>query len=244
MKFFNSISVLSTRQAPVSKEDVDKATAAKPKMRSLEDILASTKAIKTAAAQAEVKVAAAAEPKEAPKVEAKAQANVQVKVAEMPDFIKEKIEQKKKKKDGKPVEKSDEKDEDDKEEKDACSASVKLKMTKDLDFREFPAEKVVAAWKTAGGDMATCVASVKGKTNDPQTYCGLLRVAATTADRLVKVAAAKKASKTAAETKVSASKSPAFKKLAKLTESERSELKAYWTELYGEGYASAMLEDY
>jgi hypothetical protein len=223
MKFFNSISVLSTREKPVSMEEAVKLAAAKPKMRSLEDILASTKAIKTAAV-------------EAPKV--------QVKVAEMPDFIKKKIEEKKNKgKDGdKKEEKGEKKDnpfakKEKDEEPEEKEAAVKLKMTKSLDFREFPAEKVVAQWKQAGGDMAKCVAAVKGKTNDPQTYCGLLRVAAMTAGKVVKVAAAKNA-------KVAATKSPAFKKLAKLTESERTELFSYWKELYGEGYAKAMLEDY
>ena len=244
MKFFNSISVLSTRKEPVSMEEAVKLAAAQPKMRSLEEILESTKAIKTAAAEAKVVTAAKTETAPAEK-----QASVQVKVAEMPEFIKKKIEEKKNKdgkkddkKDGKkenPFEKKDDEDEGEGEEKDGCCASVKLQMTKALDFRPFSAEKVVNHWKLAGGNMESCVAAVKGKTNDPQTYCGLLRVASMTANKAIKIAAAK-----ATKTVTAAPKSPAFKKLAKLTESERSELMAYWKELYGEGYAKAMLEDY
>lgn len=236
MRFFNS--KICTR--PVSLADAIKHAKEAPKQRSLDDIIASTKAIKTAATNTPVVTASAPARVEevAVKAPVAAAAKVQVKIAKeectkdekedegkeegnsFMDFINKK---KKDKKDGK------------KEEKEA---SVKLAMKSELDFRKWPAEKVVGAWKAAGS-LEACTASVKGLTNDPKMYCGLLRVAAQTANTVIKTAAAKKQQevKTAAQ-------APAFKKIAKLTEQERGKLYEYWKGQYGETYAKAMLENY
>lgn len=215
MKFFSS--KISTQT--VSLKDALENAKNAPKVRSIDEIIASTKALKTAAASSPIIKTA----------------SVQVKVA------KEEVEE--------VEEDEDKKDEGDgkfnflefikkkKEEKKEASSNqtVKLAMKSDLDFRGWTAEKVVGAWGAAG-NMANCVASVKGLTNNPSMYCGLLQVAAKTADKVIKSAASARTEKVAT--------APAFKKLAKLSEKERSRVYNYWKDQYGEKYAKAMLENY
>ncbi len=244
------------------------AKASQPKtVRSLDEILAEidakNKAVKTAGtttktasvqptAKAAAPVAApvAAAPKAEPKVATASTTtttntstvNVEVKVAGMPDFIKEKIEEKKG--DGeKGEDKKDDKKDDKpafmgkKEEEKACSASANktLKVAKKLDFRGWNAEEVVAAWGQHGS-MDKCVANVNGKTSDPKTYCGLLQIASVEAGKMVKAASTEAAK--------AAPKPAVFKKIAKLTEKEKSFLNKYYTKLYGSEYVNALLENY
>ena len=108
-----------------------------------------------------------------------------------------------------------------------------LKVAKALDFREWEAKQVVDAWKQHG-DANKCIASVKGKVSDPKTYCGLLRVAAVEAGKVMtKVAAQKPVAKTAE-----------YKKFAKLTANEQAFLTEYFKKLYGEDYVKALVGDY
>lgn len=126
----------------------------------------------------------------------------------------------------------------------AAAASGKaeiLKVAKSLDFRGWNREDVVKAWGQHG-DFQKCVANVAGKTSDPKAYCGLLREASVESTRLIKeAAAAAKETKTAG---VEKQEKVAFKKLAKLTDKERSWLSKYWANLYGQDYVDAMMEDY
>jgi hypothetical protein len=235
-------------------EAVAKAkNASKP--RSLDEILASIDAsnkgqVKTASSDAQVKTASAEKTVEAPKAEpVKAAAEVQtasttkveVKVAGMPDFLKEKIEEKSDdKKDDKkeeapmPFEKKDDKKEDKKESEIACKASAKksFKVAKKLDFRGWTAQDTVKAWEQHG-TMDKCCDNVKGQTNNPKMYCALLQVASKEAGEIVKTASAQ-----------AAPKQPVWKKVAKLTEKEKSFLREYYSKLYGQEYVSALLENY
>jgi hypothetical protein len=256
MKFFGSRIITKS----VSMEDAIAKAKEPRKVRSLDEILAEidaknkqSKVAAAAPAKAEVKTAAVEAPKaEAPKAEVakaevkaeapKAETNVEVKVAKgMPDFIKQKIEERngkdgdKKDEDG---DKKDDKKDDDKKEKEAgCMAGAKLapqKWAKSLDFRQWEATDVVRAWEQHGG-TEKCASNVKGKVSDPKVYCELLKTASEQAGKMIKAAESKgKAEK----------KGGVFKKIAKLTDDEKSWLADYYRELYGEDYVSAMLADY
>jgi len=114
----------------------------------------------------------------------------------------------------------------------AASSTIRLTVASKLDFRNgWKPEDVVKAWKQHG-TMEKCMASTKGQASDPKMYCGLLQVAS---------------KKLEAQLKKTASKKPqpaVWKKLAKLTPEEKSFLKGYFRQLYGEGYVDALLTDY
>jgi hypothetical protein len=140
--------------------------------------------------------------------------------------------------------KDDKKDEKkEKKEEKACVSENKktLKVAKQIDFRNWEAQDVVKAWEQHGS-LANCVKNVGSDTSDPKTYCGLLQVASQVAgDILVKKAKAKKPAKKAATEKPTKG---AWKKLAKLTEKERTMLEQYWRKLYGDKYVDSLLTDY
>jgi hypothetical protein len=129
----------------------------------------------------------------------------------------------------------EEEEEAEEEEKKEASTTQKLKMAAKLDFRNWSKEKVSAVWKEAGS-IQNCMASVKDLTNDPQTYCGLLKVASETANKLIKTAAAETTVK-----KEASQNTPGFKKLSKLEGKERKRIYDYFESIYGPGYAKAML---
>lgn len=109
--------------------------------------------------------------------------------------------------------------------------TVSLKIARKLDFRnDWKAEDLVKAWN-GHGSMEKCMENVKDQTSDPRRYCGLLQVASLKAEKVLKTASTKK--------------EPAvFKKIAKLTAEEKSFLKSYYRQLYGEGYVESLLADY
>jgi hypothetical protein len=249
MKF---ITKLITAPALSLEEAVRKAKDA-PKPRTLDEILADIdgqKQVKTAAASAPV-VKEAEKKEEAPaKVEA-APVAAAAPVAETKVEVKVAMEEKKaagagnfgdkkappfgKKEEEKKEEGKDDKKDDKKEEEKACEASkagIKLKVAKSLDFRPWNAEDVVKAWGQHGS-LDACVANVKGKASDPKTYCMLLKAASETAKGMMKTATSKKEKKAGV-----------FKKIAKLTDKEKSFLSKYFGKLYGDDYVSALLEDY
>ena len=211
----------------------------------------------------QVKVAAAAQPVKT--AEAKAP-EATVKVAEVPESFKEHQfkpkgekddgekkedkkedgEKKEEKKDDKPdflkdkEEKKEDKKDDKKEGCSACAATkapVVLKIAQSLDFRGWEAPDVVTVWKQHGS-IEKCMENVQKLASDPRTYCGLLKAASVEAEKvMVKVASAKAqepAKKTAAT----------FRKIAKLTDKEKSWLRDYFTNLYGPEYVEALLSDY
>jgi hypothetical protein len=245
----------------------DLKTVQPKKARSLDEILAEidakNKATKTAGSNASVKTAStqvqapAAPAAEAPKVATASTnaktVNVEVKVAGMPDFIKEKIEEKKgdgdKKDEGKEEKKDDkpafmEKKEEEKACSMAASAPKTMKVAKKLDFRGWKAEEVVAAWGQHGS-MDKCIANVTAAKNDkgdaactdPKLYCGLLQVASTEAGKMVKAASTE-------APKTEQPKPSVFKKIAKLSDKEKSFLSKYYSKLYGSEYVAALLENY
>jgi hypothetical protein len=150
-----------------------------------------------------------------------------------------------KKDDKKDDEKGDKKDDkkDDKKEEKACVSSGKktLKVAKQIDFRNWEAEDVVKAWGQHGS-LENCVKNVAKETDDPKTYCGLLQVASQVAGEII----VKKAKAKKPEKKATSEKQPkgAWKKLAKLTEKEKSMLEQYWRKLYGDKYVDSLLADY
>lgn len=245
---FNSDKIMTKQISFAEAEKARQAKLAKP-ARSLDQILAEIDANnKTAASQKKVATASTATTTviatpaaplapEAPKVE--------VKVAGIPDFIQEKIDAKKGKDGDKDEDKKEEKGDKKEEKKDveeACMASTAktLKIAKKLDFRPWSSNEIVAAWGQHGS-MDKCVVNVQGKTSDPLTYCGLLQIASTEASKMIK-AASVAAPKTQAS--VAAPKPPQFKKIAKMTEKEKSFLSEYYSKLYGQEYVSALLEKY
>jgi len=122
----------------------------------------------------------------------------------------------------------------------AKKEAVILKIAKSLDFRQFEPEKVVEAWKQHG-TLDKCVANVKGKTNDPKTYCSLLALA--NKESLGRV---KNSAKTAKNIEVKKAKEmkPFFKKIANLTAEEKSFLNKYFTKIYGQAFVDALLTEY
>lgn len=258
MKF---ITKLITAPALSLEEAVRNAKNA-PAPRTLDEILAdidSQKQVKTAAAAAPVvKEAEKKEEVPAAKVEAApvvapaptaaaVETKVEVKVAMeekkaggADNFGDKKAPPFGKKDEEKKDEPKDEPKDEKKEETKACStakASVKLKVAKALDFRPWNAEDVVKAWEQHGS-LDTCVANVKGKASDPKTYCMLLKSASETAKGMMKTAAAAK------KEEKQEKKAGVFKKIAKLTDKEKSFLSKYFGKLYGDDYVSALLEDY
>lgn len=115
-----------------------------------------------------------------------------------------------------------------------ASAKHTLKIASSLDFRNWEAQAVADAWKQHGS-VENCMANVASQTNDPKSYCGLLRVAATEATQVIKTAAAKKEEKTA---------TPLYQKIAKLDAEKLSGLREYFTLIYGKDYVEAMLADF
>jgi len=236
MNFFTSKIVTK----PISLEEAVKNSQAQAsvKPRTLDEIIASGKAIKTASSQAEVKTAAVIEP---PKVEVKPEIKVAMAplpVAKKPlakpvavpvapvasgqaEVTKAATEAEKAIV-GKPVAPVA---------KAPMVASKKvLKIASSLDFRGWEAQAVIDAW-SQHKNMEGCVKNVAGSVSDPKTYCSLLSVAASEAPKFVKTAKTEKV---------------AWKKIAKLTEKERSRLKAYWLGrgIYNQDYVDAMLGDY
>lgn len=228
MKFFNSRIVTKT----ISLEDaVKKAQEPKAAPRSLDEIIASAKQMKTASAQAETKTASVEAPKvEAPKAEVKAEVapTVTVKVATEMSAPKAKAPAQAPAKavpaTSKPAEKPA---------KQAATKHV-VKLAAELDFRNWEAQAIVDTWKQHGS-VQQCITNVGDKSSDGKAYCELLRVAASEADKAVKTASAKKEEKTAA---------PIYKKIAKLTSQEQSFLREFFKKIYGEEYVTAMLGDY
>ena len=243
MKFFSSKIVTK----PISLEDAVKNAKAQPKVRSLDEIIASVKQVKMAAAKTEVKTAIAEAPKveaaktesvkepikaeapkktESPKTEAKAETQaVQIKTAKelAPAAATTPVVQPSEAKSIKPA-----------EPKAAQAAKHTLKIASSLDFRNWEAQTVADAWKQHG-TVEQCITNVGKQANDPKTYCGLLQVAASEANKIIKAAGSKKQTKTA---------SPAFKKIAKLTPAEQSFLREYFGKIYGKEYVDALLGDF
>lgn len=322
MKFFSSKIVTK----PISLEDAIKKAGEQPKFRSLDEIIASAKQIKTASVQAETKTAAVKPKAEAPKVEIKVAGELQkeaitritddsttsfpghkglqlsrdfpqtaaeghdlhqyttedegfralehkkqtgkypgmsevgenkYKMVDTPKYQDEKRElmnrpypppgvtlRKKK-----PVvpDLSMQRDDPLSQPKSigpapvSASGKKQLKMASKVNFTQWEEPKmVVDAWKQHGS-IEACVKNVSGNTNDPQTYCALLQVAASEADKMVKAASAKKQTKEASK---KAPVAPVYKKIAKLTTKERSFLDEYFTKIYGKDYVDALLGDY
>jgi len=124
-----------------------------------------------------------------------------------------------------------------------------LKVAKKADFRSWNPEEIIKAWN-GYGSQEKCVAATQKLTDDPKKYCIFLQAANEEATGLLKAAAkAKKDEPEASEEDPKAEEKVAqpkgvFKKLASLPDKDRSELFGYWTKLYGEEYARAMLDDY
>jgi len=213
---------------PVSLEEALKKET--PKARTLDEILASVKQMKTAAAQPAATITAAKkeepkaevkaevkkeEPKVEGKVEAKAEAKVEVKTAG--------FEQK-------------------------PAAKPTLKIASSLDFRNWKAQEVLDAWKQHGS-VEACVKNTTGGTSNPKLYCSLLQTAAGVADKVIKAAAAKKTEKTAAKEEKPADKAtkvagPQWKKIAKLTPKEKQFMVNFFSKLYGKDYVDALVTDH
>jgi hypothetical protein len=107
-----------------------------------------------------------------------------------------------------------------------------LKVAKSIDFRDWAAEDVVKAWGQHGS-IEKCAKNVANLSNDPVTYCSLLKVASQEAAKVIKTATAQKVQKTAK-----------FEKLSKLTDEKKAWLRSFWSKLYPASYVDAMLEDY
>lgn len=289
MKFFSSKIVTK----PISLEDAIKNAGNKPKYRSLDEIIASVKQVKTASAQAKT----AAEPEVEPqKVEIKVAGELQKEALTRVDpseFPGEKddifslspdeafrdrkhqeltgkhpgmkeVGKNKYKFDNTPSYRKEKKEHLNKPTtvpplsvgRDApvskpksigpapvsASGKKQLKMASKVNFTQWEDPKmVVDAWKQHGS-VEACVKNISGNTNDPQTYCSLLQVAASEADKMVKAASAKRQTKAAS--KKEAPVAPVYKKIAKLTANERSFLDEYFTKIYGKEYVDALLGDY
>jgi len=124
-----------------------------------------------------------------------------------------------------------------------ASSKKQLKIAKNINFTQWAYPKqVVDAWKQHG-TVEACVKNVDGQTSDPRTYCSLLRVAASEADKMVKAAAAAKPAKSAKKEE-EASAAPIYKKIAKLTGEEQSFLREFFSKIYGNDYVDALLGDY
>lgn len=221
MNFFNQRII--TR--PISLEDAVKKAQEPKSLRSLDEILNDTAKIKTAAAQTTVKTAAKIESEQPtrevkPVVAAEKTPTVAVKIAtEMPvEAPKPEVVASKKDEPAKPAV--------------TASKTVKLAIKTELDFRNWEAQKVVDTWKNHG-TVEACVKNVGDKANDASTYCKLLSVAASEADKVVKTAAA-------AKTK----QAPVYKKIAKLTSKEQSFLREFFSKIYGKDYVEALLGNY
>lgn len=77
-----------------------------------------------------------------------------------------------------------------------------LKISSSLDFRKWEAAAVACAWKQHGS-IEKCIENVKNDTNDPKSYCGLLRVAANEATQILKTNSVKAEEKTFREQSIS-----------------------------------------
>lgn len=236
MKFYSNR--LFTKSISLQ-EAIDKSKA-KPPVRSIDQMLAEFDSknaqVKTAATEAKVvKTASVVEVKtEAPKVEAAVvsdpKTDEMTKAAELVakgEAVT--LEEAKTKINAQKV-----------EVKEAKKEAVILKIAKSLDFRKFEPEKVVEAWKQHG-TLDKCVANVKGKTNDPKTYCSLLALA--NKESLERV---KNSAKTAKKVEVKKAEEikPFFKKIANLTAEEKSFLSKYFTKIYGQAFVDALLTEY
>ena len=216
---------------PVSLEEALKKEV--PKIRTLDEILASVKQMKTAAVQPAATVTA--DKKEEPKVEAKAEAKVETKVeAKVEPKPEVKAETKVEVKTAGFEQKS--------------AAKPTLKIASSLDFRKWAAQEVVDAWKQHG-TVEACVKNTADGTSNPKLYCTLLQTAAVEADRIVKAAAAKKTQKTAAKEEKPAEKAtkvagPNWKKIAKLSPQEKQFVVDFFSKLYGKDYVDALVTDY
>lgn len=221
MNFFNQKIVTKT----ISLEDaVKKAAEPKPAVRSLDEIIANAKQMKTAIAKAETKTAAVEAPKPeapktAPKAEVKAEVKPSVTVKVAAEMSAPKVEAPKA--EVKPVAPA----------KTAASDKHVVKIAKELDFRGWEAQAIVDNWKQHG-NVEACVKNVGDKASDGVAYCKLLSVAASEADKVIKTAAAKKPT------------APVYKKIAKLTSQEQSFLRDFFKKIYGEEYVTALLGDY
>ncbi len=123
-----------------------------------------------------------------------------------------------------------------------ASGKKQLKIASKINFTQWADPKqVVDAWQQHG-TVEACVKNVAGQTNDPQTYCSLLRVAASEAGKMVKAASEKKPAVTAKKEEAKAA--PMYKKIAKLTGEEQSFLREFFSKIYGKDYVDAMLGDY
>jgi len=124
-----------------------------------------------------------------------------------------------------------------------ASSKKTLKIASKINFTKWEdAQQVVDAWKQHGTQEACC-SNVAGQTSDPQTYCKLLSVAANVASEQIKTAASKKQSKVASA-KGEKTAAPLYKKIAKLKKEDLSDLREYWTKIYGNEYVEAMLGDF
>lgn len=217
---------------PISLEEAVKKGKSTPKVRSLDEILSSSK---TASAEAQVKTASA-QASAAPSAEVAAPAPAPAAPAPAPE-IKAAAAPEAKVVEAAKVEVKDEIEVVEVEQKPAVVAkpsNVTLKVAKKLDFRGWSAEDVVKAWGQHG-DMQKCMANVAGSVSDAKTYCGLLQVASAEAMKVVKASAAKQ------EKKASSS---AWVKISKLADKDRAMLAKYYTRIYGKDYVDALLEDY
>lgn len=202
---------------PISMEEIAKK-ASKPN-RTLDELIAEARAVKTAASVGQVKTAQSeqkqektaavveqpAEPKAEPKPEQKV-ATVKVDSAKFAAKQPEKA---------------------------VKQASLSMKVAKELDFRPWSAMQVVDAWKQHGS-FKGCVANVGKKASHPDQYCSLLRVAAGMAHKVV-TAAAKQQPKTA---------SVEYVKFAKLPPKQKALVREYFSLYYPKDYVEAMLGDY
>lgn len=202
----------------VSLEDALKV--APPKIRSLDEILATVKQTKTAAAEAAVVTAAV---KEEPKVEVKAEPKVEV-VAK----AETKVE----------VKTAEFKEEPKAEVKTAQPKKPTLKMASSLDFRNWEAKEVVSAWGQHG-TVTACMKNTADSTNNPKLYCELLQVAASVATEKIQ-----KTAKTETPKTEKVASGPSWKKFAKLAPKEKQLVVDFFSKLYGKDYVEAMVTDY
>ena len=116
-----------------------------------------------------------------------------------------------------------------------ASKKSTLKVAKKLDFRGWSAEDIVKAW-ASHEDVKGCIANVQNKVNAPAVYCGLLQVASEEASKIIKAAQVKEQKQVVA--------SNGFEKLAKMSKDQIQLLREYFTPLYGEKYVDSLLGDY
>lgn len=207
---------------PISLEEALKKEV--PKVRTLDEILASVKQMKTAAVTPAVVVTAAV--KEEPKVEAKVETKAEAKVETKVEVKTAGFEQK-------------------------AATKPTLKIASSLDFRSWEAQEVADAWKQHG-TVEACVKNTTSGTSNPKLYCTLLQEASVVADKVIKAAAAKKTEKTAAkaeakpaiEAKPTKIAGPQWKKIAKLSPTEKQFVVDFFSKLYGKDYVDALVTDY